>query len=149
CDEESLDWIQYMLRNAASTPLLIVTTTRVEELTPDHTVLALTRSLHRTDQFAEIALQPLNSEETAALAQQVAGKTLNANEINALHADTEGNPLFIVEKIRAGSGGIMGAVKSGADTQMLSPKVQAIIEQRLAQLSPVARDLATFAAMLG
>jgi predicted ATPase len=98
----------------------------------------------------------LNSDETAALAQQVAGQRLSAKEIDVLHVDTEGNPLFIVETIHyllskryARSDHVKSAVASTTENQTLPPKVQAVIEQRLAQLSPVARDLAIFAAMLG
>ena len=54
---------------------------------------------------------------------------------NALFAETEGNPLFVVESLRAGG--------------PISPRVQAVIEARLDGLSPAARDVVGVAATVG
>jgi tetratricopeptide (TPR) repeat protein len=62
--------------------------------------------------------------------------------MDRLFAETEGNPLFVVEALRAGW--------SGHDQPApITPKVQAVIESRLAQLSAPARDLAGVAATIG
>jgi hypothetical protein len=57
--------------------------------------------------------------------------------LKALYVDaleTEGNPLFVVETLRAGAA---------------SPRLQSVIEARLARLSAAARDIATLAAAIG
>ncbi len=64
-------------------------------------------------------------------------------DFDGLFADTEGNPLFIVETIRAGW---TGAV---SNTSTLTPKLQAVIDSRLRQLSQPARDLLEMAATVG
>src|SRR5262249_28764941 len=55
---------------------------------------------------------------------------------------TRGNPLFIVEMVRAGLG-------EGGDDEALPPKVHAVIRTRFSQLGPSARDLASLAAVVG
>ena len=77
------------------------------------------------------------------------------------YPQTEGNALFIVETVRAGMSdwksetrdqahNLRGALWAPVSSlQPLPPKVQAVIQQRLAQLSRSARDLACLAAAIG
>ena len=52
--------------------------------------------------LTEIALGPLEPAETSALAAQVAGRSLTPEQADDLQRETEGNPLFVVETVRAG-----------------------------------------------
>jgi predicted ATPase len=105
----------------------------------------------------EIALQPLDAAETANLAAQVAAQRLDIESVMRLYHETEGNPLFIVEMMRAGFGLNEAADNRSGDTESapvfnrspLPPKVQAVITGRLAKLSPAARDLVSLAAAVG
>ena len=54
---------------------------------------------------------------------------------------TDGNPLFVVEALRAGW--------RGGDPEVLTPKVQAVLEARLLQLTAGARELIGLAATAG
>jgi predicted ATPase len=92
----------------------------------------------------EIALEPLDEADTASLAAHVSGIELGAGASAHLYAETEGNPLFIIETLRAGERA--GALVQGP---ALSPKIQSVIEARLAQLSNPARGVANLAAALG
>ncbi|MPY78857.1 MAG: hypothetical protein GEV04_10210 [Actinophytocola sp.] len=65
--------------------------------------------------------------------------TLTGDELAELHTETEGNPLFLVESLRAG----------WPANREPSAKVHAVIESRLRRLSPAARDLAGLAATIG
>src|SRR5215210_9344422 len=58
-------------------------------------------------------------------------------------AKSEGNPLFVVEALRA------GWRRADAERGWISPKVQAVISSRLAQLPDSAKDLAGIAAVIG
>ncbi len=60
-----------------------------------------------------------------------------------LYDETEGNPFFVVEALRA------GWTSRHIERGWMSPKVQAVIGSRLAQLSEPARDLAGIAATIG
>ncbi|MEZ4616209.1 MAG: hypothetical protein R2867_12005 [Caldilineaceae bacterium] len=87
--------------------------------------------------------------------------TVNEQMLVQLHADTAGNPLFIVETVRAalerGAGGANHiAVEAMALTRndgplidALPPKVLTVIQGRLGQLSATARQLCEWAATIG
>ena len=73
------------------------------------------------------------------LADRLSGARLSEADVRHLYDETEGNPLFVVEALRAG----------WAPGSSLSPRVQSVIEARLAQLSAPARDLVEVAAVIG
>lgn len=154
CDNETLEWIHYLLRVAAQEPLLLVGTVRSEEVEANHHLTTLMMNLRQASQLVDIELGSLTGAETAALASQIAGATLSHDQADALYAQTEGHPLFIVEMLRGNEkrGEKRGAVSAQASTSIsvsLPPKVQAVIQSRLAQLSPSARELAELAATVG
>jgi len=138
CDRETLEWLRYLLHFAAAEELLVVGTARVEEIDPDHPFSALLFQLRRSEQFDEIGLGPLDREGTATLAERVQDGALDPERVAQLYARTEGNPLFIVECVRA-----------GLATEPLPPPAQAVISYRLAQLTPEARQLAELGATIG
>jgi DNA-binding SARP family transcriptional activator len=150
CDQETLEWLHYLLRFDAHARLLIVSTVRPEETTPGHPLEALLATLRRDGQVTEIALGPLDAAETALLAGHLAGGDLNAEGAIHLYRETEGNPLFVVEAMHMGVG---AAKDTGPQVALhgfgMSPTVQAVITARLAQLSPQARELVGLAAVIG
>ena len=74
---------------------------------------------------------------------------MDAHVAHRLFAATEGNPLFIVEIMRAQLPAIGAPTGAPTDALTLPPKVHAAIRARLAQLTPQARDLAGLAATIG
>jgi DNA-binding SARP family transcriptional activator len=130
-DCETMQFLHYLVRSAQDAPLLVAATARTEEI--DGALAELVTALRATERLHEIELGRLSREETAVLA----GPDVDAER---LYAETEGNPLFVVEALRAGRSGTTGA---------LSPRVQAVIEARLSQLSEPARDLLDVAATIG
>jgi DNA-binding SARP family transcriptional activator len=155
CDRETLEWLHYLLRYDPQAPLLLVGTMRPEEATPDHPLTTWLLALRQGGQLSEITLGPLDAAATAALAEDVAGRSLDPDVAAYLHQDTEGNPLFVVECVRTGlfepgvkaqsTAGLTPAPRATA----VPPKVQAVIARRLAQLSPPARELVSVAATIG
>ncbi len=132
-DRESLQFVHYLLRSAAGAPLLLAATARREDADDPEPLHALATALRALDRCMELEIPRLSRAETAALA----GQALDEAAAARLFAKTEGNPLFVVEALRAGW------------DDRVSPRVQAVIESRLARLSPAARDLAGVAAALG
>jgi tetratricopeptide (TPR) repeat protein len=130
-DGETLQFLHYLLRSAPDAPLLVAATARTEEI--DGPLAELVTALRATGRLEEIELGRLSPEETAVLA----GPDVDAEQ---LFRESEGNPLFVVEALRAGRSGVTGS---------LSPRVQAVIEARLGQLSAPARDLVDVAAAIG
>jgi DNA-binding SARP family transcriptional activator len=141
-DRETLQFLHYLLRARPQSPLLVVATARREELDQNHPVQDLLTGLRALDRVAEVEVGRLSEQETAALAERLARHPLGDAEASRLFAETEGNPLFVVEALRAGW--------RGQDAPApITPRVQAVIEYRLAQLSGPARDLVGVAATIG
>lgn len=143
-DQETLAWLHYLLRYPPRAPLLVAAAIRSTEIEPRHPLTPWLMDLRRTEQLTEIELGPLGELDTASLAAHIAGTELNSDSAAQLYRETEGYPLFIVETIRAGE--LKGAIKREAS---LSPKIQAVIESRLVQLSAPARRIANLAAAIG
>ena len=153
-DAETIAWLHYLLRaeqpatHAGRAPrLLVLAALRPEEIGEEHPATRLLLDLRRGDGLTELALVPLSAIETAELAGRVADRPLEAATAAAIHRATEGNPLFIVETVRAGLTTAPGRESTPAFPP--APKVQAVIRARLAQLSPAARELAGLAAAIG
>lgn len=154
CDQETLDWLHYLLRFDPQARLLVVGSARAEELPAHHPLRALLLHLRSTTGVTEIALQPLDAADTAKLAAQVAGHALDLDAATDLFHETEGNPLFVVETVRAGLGQISAAERLprralSASAQPLPPRVHAVLAGRLLQLSEQARAYAELGATIG
>ncbi len=134
CDPDSLEWMHWLFRADSVTGILVLGTVRPEETSRSHPFTRLWNDLKQHDRAVEFALAPLNAQETAALAGQVATRSLDAAEMDTIYRATEGNPLFVVESVRAGLQG---------------PRIHAVIGSRLAQLSPSAYELAGLAGAIG
>lgn len=147
CDQETLEWLHYLLHFDAAASVLILATLRLEEVGVDHPLSVWMRSAQRIAPVHEIVLGSLTETETLSLAEKVAGHMLEADLAACIFSETEGNPLFVVEMVRAGKLG--DAQDLACPLQGLPAQVQATIEGRLALLSPSARALAGLAAVVG
>ena len=149
-DVETLEWLRFLLRFAPGSPLLVAGTIRTGELASDHPLQRFLLDLRRDGQVTEIQLGPLSATDAALVAADVAQRPLSTDEAAWLYDETEGNPLFVVERVRAGiSAGPAAAAPAGDGALPLPPKVHAVIAMRLAQLSPEAREVAAVAAVIG
>ena len=152
CDQETLAWLHSLLHFDPHARLLIVGTARTEEMSPEHPLAALLLTLRRDGLLTESALEPLDATETASLAEHVARRVLPPEMAAALYQETEGNPLFVVETVRAG---VLDQARKqqleghAPSRSPLPPTVQAVLAARLAQLSPGAREVAQVAAVIG
>src|SRR5262245_8175844 len=138
--------------------MLVVGTIRDEEVPPQHPLRTMLLHMRSTIRIAELALQPLDLAETAQLAAQIESRELDADAAMWLYRETEGNPLFVVETMRAGleqrleiGGGRSESTHQSliSNLQALPPRVHAVIAGRLAQLSAPARALAGLVAAIG
>ena len=151
---ETLEWLSFLVRFEPRARLLIIGCLRSDEIDACHPVAQLLLDLRSAVLLTELPLTPLSEEETHALASQLADHTLDAAAGWALYRFTEGNPLFVVETVRADldAAGLAQPIESpvpGAPLPTLPPRVQSVIQTRLAQLSAVARELAALAATIG
>jgi DNA-binding SARP family transcriptional activator len=139
-DGDALQLLHYLIRSRPAAPLLVVATTRREEMDTSGPLREILVALRLAGTLSEIDLDRLNRTETGLLAEQIGQRPITDAAIAALYEHTEGNPLFVVEALRAGW-------QVGGD--VLTPKVHAVIQSRLAQLSSAARELVDVAATVG
>ncbi|RIK24630.1 MAG: hypothetical protein DCC55_41225 [Chloroflexi bacterium] len=123
-----------------------------------HPLQTLRQQLLRERQWSEIELSPLSIEETAVLAGHLTNKDVT-QWASRIYRETEGNPLFVVETMRTELSRGEGESRRGGDLSAfplslsapvpLPPRVYAVIQRRLLQLSPAAQELASLAAVVG
>jgi DNA-binding SARP family transcriptional activator/tetratricopeptide (TPR) repeat protein len=158
CDRDTLDWLHYVLQSHMAVNgkerLLVVASLRTGETLSSPALESLLAELRRTDQLTELELGPLNEVTTLLLASRFVGHELNPALESQLFQDSEGNPLFVVELVRAGLA--QRDVQMQEDSkatmhkvQSLPYKVRQMIDARLGQLSPSAQDLVRVAASIG
>ena len=154
-DQETLEWLHFLLRFEPLKGLLILVTARSEESPPEHPLSLLARQLRVEDKISTIELSRLDAAETAKLGSQVQGYALDEGDTIRLFRETDGNPLFVVETIRANAAGAVAIetnrikITASSEAHLPPPRVHAVILARLVQLSPQARNVAEIGAVIG
>ncbi len=152
-DSQTWDWVAALAQRAPQSRLLVIGLCRREDLTEERR--RFLRALERSQLVEEIALPRLNREETAALAAHLLETPKpEASLLERLYQETEGNPFFIIETVRAlqeGTHPTGGQVRLAGETAFvgLPPAIQRVIESRLDRLSPQDREWLGVAACIG
>jgi DNA-binding SARP family transcriptional activator/predicted ATPase len=164
CDHDTLSWLHFLLRFDRRARLLVVVTARTEEVDAGDPLSTWLADVRRAGWLSEITLGPLDAPHTAKLASYVAGGELDQNHAGYVYHETEGNPLFVVETVRAGLSTANRLPASDerqafavarfdqpppSGSRRLPPTVHAVIATRLSQLSEAARELTCLAATIG
>jgi tetratricopeptide (TPR) repeat protein len=143
-DADTLHWLHYFVRSEADVPCLVVGTLRAEEQQDNPPLGHLITQLERDNLVTMIGLGPLDRTATAQLAGEVAGQALDEEMLSRTFRETEGHPLFIVER-----GRMEAAAQTGSADERTLSRVQAVVAARLALLSDAARAAAEVAAAVG
>jgi len=158
CDQETLEWLHFLLRFDPTARLLVIGCSREEELPQTHPLRTLLLHLRNSMRVTELTLQPLDAAETAKLASKVANHELDVYEGLHMYHETGGYPLFVVEMVRAGLGRVSASPPEAdrphrqlplEDTRRLPPRVHAVLAGRLQQLSASAHEFVERAATIG
>lgn len=145
CDLDTLTWLELCFHTDAETPLMVVATSRSEEVEDNAELVATLSRLRAAGRVTDVELGPLATDQTAALAAQLLGHGLDDAFTDRLQALTGGFPLFIIEAVHS-------LAQQGASAELdavESPRVYAVLERRLGQLSGAATELAGLAAAVG
>ncbi len=134
CDADTFEWLGAFLASPESTSVLVLANVRSEEIEREHPFARFVAGLRRSDILFEVALERLNAEETAELASRESAKPLAGEKLAEIFRATRGNPLFVLETVRAG---------------LQSQRVHAVIAARLGRLSAGAYELAAVASAVG
>jgi DNA-binding SARP family transcriptional activator len=143
CDAETIELIGFVVRSGHMAPVLIVGTVRWEEIPQHHPLVGLVDALGHDQAVTTVSLDRLDETTTARLAARLRGEDTIDPELAArLWSETEGNPLFVIEALRAG-------ISSDGSQAVLTPTMRAVMRARLGQLTDGARRLAEVAAVIG
>lgn len=143
CDAETIELIGFVVRSERTAPVLIVGTVRWEEIPPHHPLVGLVDALGHDQAVTTVPLDRLDEATTATLAARLrAEATIDPKLAARLWRETEGNPLFVIEALRAG-------ISSEGGQAVLTPTMRAVLRARLSQLTDGARRLAEVAAVIG
>ena len=143
CDAETIELIGFVVRSGQTAPVLIVGTVRWEEIPEHHPLVGLVDALRHDQAVTTVPLDPLDEATTATLAARLGAEdTIDQKLAAQLWSETEGNPLFVIEALRAG-------ISSDGSQAVLTPTMRAVLRARLGQLPDGARRLAEVAAVIG
>jgi predicted ATPase/DNA-binding SARP family transcriptional activator len=134
CDPETLEWLSAFLISPHAKGVLVLATLRDGETGREHAAARFLSGVRQASGVTEIALGPLDAAETAELVRLESPAPVGGENIDDIYRATRGNPLFVLESVRAG---------------LHSTRVHAVIAARLEQLSPAARELAGLASVVG
>lgn len=134
CDPDSFEWLNSLLTSPAASNVLILGTVRAEETGREHPFTRFLAGLRQSGMVREIPLEALDAGETFELMRLESAGSLDGASPDDIFRATQGNPLFVVESIRAG---------------LQSSRVHAVIAARLAQLPAASYELAGFASIVG
>ncbi|GAB2585867.1 AAA family ATPase [Ramlibacter solisilvae] len=143
CDAETIELIGLVIRSGQAAPVLIVGTVRLEELAQHHPLVALVDALGHDQAVTTVPLGRLDEATTATLAARLrAEDTIDPKLAARLWRETEGNPLFVVEALRAG-------ISPDESQAVITQTIRAVLRARLSQLTDGAQRLAEVAAVAG
>ncbi len=143
CDAETIELIGFVVRSGQTAPVLIVGTVRSEEIPEHHPLVGLVDALGHDQAVTTVPLDRLDEATTATLAARLGAEdTIDQDLAARLWSETEGNPLFVIEALRAG-------ISSDGSQALLTPTMRAVLRARLGQLPDGARRLAEVAAVIG
>ena len=150
-DQPTLLLLRHVLRRAEGARLLVVGTFRPDE--PNQALATLLADLRRERFYDRLSLEGLDEAATGKLVVERASIETTPAFIRRLHAQTDGNPFFIEETLRALAESRLaerGVVDQDALEALGVPEgVAEVITRRIDQLSPLARELLVVASVVG
>jgi len=92
-DEASAALLHYVARASEGEPIVLACAARAGELEDNAAARAVVQALERDRRMLRLSLPPLSAADTALLSSQVSPDV----DAERVHAESEGNPLFVLE----------------------------------------------------
>ncbi len=146
-DAPSLLLLQFLARELSGSHLLVVGAYRDVDPTVRDPLATTLAEVAREPATHLIPLLGLSEQDVGEYVERTAGLTPAPKLAEAIHGETEGNPLFIGEVVRLlDAEGRLGE----ADVHLrIPPSVRGVIGQRVRRLSEPCRSLLVLASVLG
>jgi tetratricopeptide (TPR) repeat protein len=156
-DKGTLDMLTHVSRHLAGTRLLIVGTYRDVEVDRSHPLSAALAELRRISTYGRVLLRGLNPDEVRRMLEGITREEIPWSLAEAVHRQTEGNPLFVQEVVRYLAEERLITQKEGhwrpaKDTplEMSIPEgLRDVIGKRLSLISKECNQLLSIAAVIG
>jgi ABC-type oligopeptide transport system substrate-binding subunit/DNA-binding SARP family transcriptional activator len=158
--ESTLQMIHYLARYLAAHPVLIVSTLRPEAVGQQSALASFQRQLGREGLARSWNLAGLSPQAIEALVVEMSGSNQAVAPLaRRLHAETEGNPFFLIESLKALFDSGLVSLEGGAwrgdfahisEAELPLPVgVSEAIQARVRRLDEEARQALAVAAVLG
>jgi oligopeptide transport system substrate-binding protein len=158
--ESTLQMIHYLVRHLSNRQALMVGTFRPEDVEAGHPLRALQQQLNQEGLCQALHLRPLSSGDVEAMIAELSGAgEAVATLARRLFRETEGNPFFLTEMVRAlfeaGSIRLDGDIWKGDFVRLsggalpLPGRVSEAIETRVRRLNETTQEALRVAAVLG
>jgi len=147
-DEPSLLLLRFLAREIGQSRLFVVVAYRDVDPTVAEPLAVTLAELRREPITHRIALEGLSEPAVAEYIEAAGGTVPSRALVDAIHAETEGNPLFVGEMVRL-------LVQEGQldaealETLGVPEGIREVIERRLRHLAPECFELLTLACVLG
>jgi tetratricopeptide (TPR) repeat protein len=156
-DKGTLDMLTHVSRHLSGARLLIVGTYRDVEVDRTHPLSAALAELRRVSTYGRVILRGLNADEVKRMLESITRESVPWGLAEAVHRQTEGNPLFVQEVVRylAEEGLITqkeGRWRPTKDTplEMSIPEgLRDVIGKRLSLISKPCNQLLSVASVIG
>ena len=152
-DQPSLLLLQFVARELSGARLLLIGTYRDMELSRQHPLAEALGELNRERLFQRVLLRGLTQEDVGHFIEMTSGNGAPRGLVEAVHSQTEGNPLFVTEVVRLlVQEGELSADKvreTDSWTIRIPEGVREVIGRRLNRLSQRCNEALTVASILG
>ena len=152
-DLPSLALLQFVARELGGARLLIIGTYRDMELSRQHPLAEALGELTRERLFQRVLLRGLTQEDVGRFIEMTSGRPSPGGLNEAVHTQTEGNPLFVTEVVRLlvqeGELGADNIRETDSWTIRIPEGVREVIGRRLNRLSQRCNEALTVASIIG
>ncbi len=155
-DRGTLDLLLHLSRNLQGARLLIVGTYRDVEVDRNHPLSGALAELRRSAGLVRVSLRGLTVDEVHRMYCVIRGQEVPWSRAEAIHRQTEGNPLFVQEVLRylveeglvVREGGRYALTEAGADAG-IPEGLRDVVGKRLSRLSERANQVLSVASVIG
>jgi predicted ATPase len=156
-DRGTLDFLVHLSRNVEGARVLVVGTYRDIEVDRTHPLSAALGELRRTAELPRVLLRGLTPDEVQRMISSLSGQEVRWSLAEAVHRQTEGNPLFVQEVLRylvearliAREDGRWRRTGDDALELHIPEGLRDVIGRRLSRLGAACNRLLTMAAVIG
>jgi hypothetical protein len=148
-DTPSLLMLQFLARELGAMHVLVLAAMRDVDPVPGEPLTTMLAEVAREPVSHRISLRGLSERDVSEYVQLTAADIASAELAAELHAETEGNPLFLTETVRLLLLEGLRPGPGGAVRLVVPQSVRDVISRRLAHLSAACNQVLALASVLG